>query len=167
MPLEISEDVVSLAYQSLGYFVMEGQKVGGREIDLLALRLGNDGAIQERLHVEVSISTRPIGVLRDKPGLASGRDPVAAAEAFAKKKFHDPSVLKAVETAFKSKDYKRVFVHGRLSKKAEPQLCVLRAQGIECTHVGKLVREAQQGSMRNRLQRAVEIADLLLGSEDA
>jgi hypothetical protein len=40
---------------------MEGKTVGSREIDLLALRLGDDGSIEERLRVEMSMSTRPIG----------------------------------------------------------------------------------------------------------
>ncbi len=48
MPLEISEDFVSLAYQSLGYFVIEGRKAGRREIDLLAIRLG---ALGKRSHI--------------------------------------------------------------------------------------------------------------------
>lgn len=105
--------------------------------------------------------------MRGEADLASGRDVVAAAKAFAKRKFLESSVVKAVEDTFKSKDYRRVFIHGSLTKKAWSQLDVLRTQGIECKHVGKLVREARGHMMGNRLQRAVEMAGLLIGGEDA
>ncbi len=160
MSLEISEDIVSLCYQCLGCFVIEGMKVGAREIDLLALRLNNDGSVVERLHIEVSISTRPIGVLRPKAGLASGSDPTEAAKGFAYKKFFAPNIRAAVQKAFRSDDYRRVFVYGRLTDAAQTQLDVLRNLKIECKSVRTLLEEALVGPVHNRLQRAVEIAAL-------
>ena len=56
MSLEISEDVVSLAYQNLGYFVIEGRQVGHGEIDLLGVKLGANGEIERRVQIEVQMS---------------------------------------------------------------------------------------------------------------
>ena len=166
MPLEISEDIVSLAYQSLGYFVIEGRGVGVREIDLLALRLGDNGQVAERLHVEVSVSTRPIGVLREKAPLGtSARHPDASAQAWAGKKFDQESVKKVVKSAFGTDNFKRVFVHGRLKEPA--QLKALEAKGIECVAIGDLVNRALESGTANRLRRALEISALLTGRTQA
>ena len=168
MPLEISEDLVSLAYQSLGYFVMEGIKVGVREIDLLAIRLGESGEVDHRVHVEVSISTRPIGVLRPEARLGkSASKPVESAKAWVKKKFEEESVVDAIRTTFRSKPYQRVFVYGRL--KDTSQLDVLKNEGIECRQIGELIHTALSSKatnrlkykIANRLERAAEIASLM------
>ncbi len=146
MAFEVSEDLVSLAYQSLGYFVIEGRKVGVREIDLLAVRLGVDGDVCERLHIEVQIGVSPIGVLRGQARLGtSNREPVKSVKDWMKKKFGEKSVKRHVKGAFCGKTYKRVFVHGRL--KDSSQLAALRKAGIECVSVRELVQEAyRQGA---------------------
>jgi len=161
MPLEISEDFVSLAYQSLGYFVIEGRKDGRREIDLLAIRLGEDGQVAERIHVEVSISITPVGFLRESPGLgSSGEDPAESASAWIKKKFMDPDIKQAVRKALGGEPDRRVFVHGRLHREEE-QLQAFRRAGIECKRIRDLVQDASTKGERNRLKRAVEIAKLV------
>ncbi len=160
MPLEISEDLVSLAYQSLGYFVLEGQRVGNREIDLLAIRLGADGIPDRRLHVEVQIGISPIGALSGRSGnLVANRRPVEAAQEWADKKYRTDSIAEAVRRAFGGQPYQMVFVHGAM--KAPEQLQVFEKNGIECVAIGELVREAVGRGNRNRLHRAVEIAALL------
>lgn len=160
MTLEISEDLVSLAYQSLGYFVIEGRKAGRREIDLLAIRLGEDGRVAERLHVEVSISITPVGFLRGKPGLgSSGMDPYESARDWIKKKFMDLGVERAVHRALGGKP-NRVFVYGKLNEE-EKQLKAFKEAGVECKRIGDLVREATEKRECSRLKRAVEIAELV------
>jgi len=165
MPLEISEDLVSLAYQSLGYFVMEGRKIGRREIDLLAIRLGADGTVVERKHIEVQIGLSPIGVLSGggKLGTAN-RDPAASAREWVAKKLDAAPIVQDVSAVFCRQPYTRALVHGTL--KDTSQLEVLRGLNIECEHIRALVTRAlSPGCAENRLQRAVGIAKLLLDKE--
>lgn len=164
MPFEVSEDLVSLAYQSLGYFVIEGRKVGTREIDLLAVRLGTDGDVCERLHIEVQIGVSPIGVLRARGRLGtSNREPLKSIREWMSKKFEEKHVLREVTEAFSGKPYKRVFVHGRL--KDSSQLAALREADIECVSVRELVQKAYQEGAKNSLHRAVGIALQLVGPD--
>ncbi len=161
MPLEISEDFVSLAYQSLGYFVIEGRKAGRREIDLLAIRLGEDGRVAERIHVEVSISVTPVGFLRAKPRLgSSGKDPAESASAWIKRKFTDRDIERAVHKALAGKPDRRVFLYGRLNNEEE-QLKAFEQAGMECKSIRNLVQEASMKGEHNRLKRAVDIAKLV------
>lgn len=161
MPLEISEDIVSLAYQSLGYFVIEGRKAGRREVDLLAIRLGQNGRVAERLHVEVSISITPVGFLREKPGVgSSGRDPTESASAWLKRKFMDPAIEPTVHRTLGGKPDRRVFVYGNLSREEE-QLKAFEQAGIECRSIGDLIHEASSKGEHNRLKRALDIANLV------
>lgn len=160
MALEISEDLVSLAYQSLGYFVIEGRKVGVKEIDLLAVRVGKDGEIEERLQIEISIGVSPIGVLRGRGKLGrSAQEPEKRAEEWREKKFGDRRVVREVAEAFRGKPYDRVFVHGQL--KDPSQLAVLGQAGIKCVEIGDLIRKAVTEGKPNRLHRAVGIASLI------
>jgi hypothetical protein len=160
MSLEISEDVVSLAYQNLGYFVIEGRQVGHGEIDLLGVKLGANGQIERRVHIEVQIGINPIGVLSGKQGdLGPNSDPWAAAEAWIERKY-EGKIKAAVEKAFGGQAYDKVFIYGKM--KADCQLSAFGSVGIECKGIGELVREAEEkGCPRNRLHRTVEIARLL------
>jgi hypothetical protein len=161
MSLEISEDVVSLAYQNLGYFVIEGRQVGHGEIDLLGVKLGADGQIEKRVHIEVQIGVNPIGVLGGKQGgLEQNREPLAAAEAWIDRKYRADRIEAAVKAAFGGQRPDRVFVHGKM--KDCGQLEAFKRAGIECVEIGRLVHEAEEkGCPRNRLHRTVEIARLL------
>jgi len=165
MAFEISESLVSLAYQSLGYFVIEGREVGHNEIDLLALRLGPDGSIAICLHVEVQIGINPIGVLGGRrKGLAqSNSDPDGGAREWIAKKFTNPKVAGAVRQAFCGRDYRRVFVHGLM--KDDAQLNTIAQCGVECRAIGDLVRDALTNGAPNRLKRAFGIAKLIAGSQ--
>ncbi len=161
MTLEISEDFVSLAYQSLGYFVIEGRKAGRHEVDLLAIRLAEDGRVAERVHVEVSISVTPVGFLRGKSGAgSSGKNPTESATAWIEKKFRHRDVEQAVASALGGKPDRRVFVYGKLQKEEE-QLKAFEQAGIECKTIRDLVHEASTKGEPNRLKRAVDIAKLV------
>ena len=49
-----------------GYFTIRGVKLGNDEIDILAIRPLSNGNI-ERRHIEVSVSTNPIGYFSPLP----------------------------------------------------------------------------------------------------
>jgi hypothetical protein len=160
MSLEISEDLVSLAYQSLGYFVSEGRKVGYGEVDLLAIKLGAGGEVEERLHVEVQIGTRPIGVLSGKSGsLAAAKDSAAAAQEWVQKKYRAPALTAELTKAFGGQPYRCVFVHAVM--KDPKQLEAFGDCEIECVHIRDLIQRAMAKGRPNRLHRAVSIARML------
>ena len=96
--MDIAEEVVSGCYQSKGYFVISGQRIGVKEIDLLAIKLDSKGNISERVHVEVQVSANPVGVLRDTAGLGkSGYNPKKSAKAYIDKKFLHDLIRKATK----------------------------------------------------------------------
>lgn len=169
MSLEISEDLVSLAYQNLGYFVIEGRQVGHNEIDLLCVKLGETGQIEERLHVEIQIGINPIGVLSGSQGdLSKNSDPVSAAKDWMKRKYigEGNKIKIAVKAAFGGHEPGRVFVYGNM--KNREQLEAFKRVGIRCKNIGELVRDAEKPKCpRNRLHRTVEIAKLLTDKEVA
>jgi hypothetical protein len=160
--LEISEDLVSLAYQNLGYFVIEGRQVGHNEIDLLCVKLGETGQIEKRLHVEMQIGINPIGVLSGNQGdLSKNSDPASAAKDWIERKYRGKGakVEIAVGEAFGGQKYERVFVYGKM--RDERQLKAFTEAGVRCKKISELVNEAEEGHTRNRLHRTVEIAKLL------
>jgi hypothetical protein len=146
MPLEIAEDLVSLAYQNLGYFVSEGRRLShNREIDLIATRPASGGDPGERLHVEVQFGIGPILPLDAERVLSKYIHPVVVAE---------------LGATFDGLPYRRVLVHGAM---AEPgQLEMFRSTGIECVHARDLVQRALAEGKVNRLHRVMAICRMLL-----
>ena len=158
--MDFAERLVSLAYQSLGYFVIEGASAGQKQADLLAVRIDAQDCVSERLHIEVQVSVNPVGVLRGQGALSSAAaGPEQAAGDYIQKKFLDVGLVSVVQQRLGSQDYTRVFVHGRLNDKA--QLDVFRARGIECVPIGRLIAKALSTKPVCELKRQVLVADLL------
>jgi hypothetical protein len=146
MPLEIAEDLVSLAYQSLGYFVSEGRRLGyNREIDLLVIRPAFGGDAEERLHVEVQLGTDPILPLSVERILS---------------KYTHPTVVAELAAIFGGLPYRRLLVHGAMAQPG--QLEVFRSSGIECVHAKDLIQRALAEGKVNRLHRLMAICRMLL-----
>jgi len=158
--VETAENLVAMAFQSLGYFVMTGVTSGLREADLLAVRLDEHGHVAERVHCEVSVSLRPIGVIRPRSRLGqSAHAPEESAGQYIDKKFFDPSIVSAIQSRLGGQATRRVFVHGRL--KAASQLEVFHARGIETWAIGSLVEEALRSAPTRDLDRMLGITELL------
>ena len=172
MGLEVSEDLVALAYQSLGYFVIQGLRFGRREVDLVGIQLGSEGTLKDRFHAEVQISVSPIGVLRG-PKMAIGEanaDPVRAAKDWFKHKF--PSPDPDLERVLGGGGYRRILVHGKMVRGKE-QREALDGIGVECVRIGDLIGDVSDagkpGKAPNRIgpfERVVGIAKLLIASGD-
>jgi hypothetical protein len=156
--MDFAERLVSLAYQSLGYFVMEGVPAGRNEADLLAIKLDNAGDMLERLHIEVQVSTNPIGVLRKGASLGDAASrPMEAAGEYIAKKFETPK--QTVVQKLGSSDYRKVFVHGEI--RDECQLAAFENEDIECRKVQDLIAEARSEAPVAEFRRQLETAELL------
>ncbi len=118
----------------------------------------------ERLHIEVQISTNPIGVLSGKGGdLKASKDPDAGAREWVQRKYQASHLKQVIASIFGNHPYRCVFVHGTM--KEPRQLGVIESCGVTCIPVGELVAQAVSACERdhnhNRLHRATEIARLL------
>ena len=141
-------------------FCCEGLCVGVREADLLAIKLDEKDRISERIHIEVQVSANPAGVLRNKSQFgSSSKFPIESAGEFIKKKYKNEKIMKAISMRFKTDNYKRVFIHGRLKDKS--QLKAFSNENIECIPIGKLVSEALKANPVRELIRTVQVAELL------
>lgn len=64
----LAEEIVEEWLNRNGYFTIRGLKVGRHEIDLLAVKITENGL--KRRHIEVQASSRPIGYVTKSPGSA-------------------------------------------------------------------------------------------------
>lgn len=143
--MNFSEQFVASAFQSLGYFVIQGLKVGVREADLLAIRINNGKP--EYYHIEIQVSHNPVGVLRAQSKFGqTAKNPMKAAKDFINKKFLQKDLVKAIEKCLGTRQYKRIFVHGIL--KETEQLRILKKRGIECIALESLLSEADKSSCK-------------------
>lgn len=139
--MNFGEQLVGAALQSIGYFVIQGLKVGVREADFLAIK-NRDGKM-EHFHIEVQMSYSPSGVLRAKsPYGNSVKEYQKAAEEFIEKKFFHPKLSKHIGKVLGTKNYKKVFVYGRL--KEPRQLEIFKKKEIQCISLKELIDEASK-----------------------
>ncbi len=156
----MAQSLVRSAYQSLGYFVIEGIKIGVREIDLLAVRLDSNSSVVERLHIEVQISSNPIGVLRDRSEFGETfKNPQASAKSYIQKKYNHKLIVNMIKSYFGKHKYCKVFVHGKL--KRPDQLDVFRKSGIETIAISELVKQALKADPVHELKRTMGVFGVL------
>lgn len=153
--MNFGEQFARAALESLGYFIIQGFKVGVREADFLAVK--RDGKSFKFFHVEAQISWSPSGVLRAQAKYEdSAKNWKKAAIDFSQKKFSQKKVLEAIKKCFGTDKYKRVFIYGKL--KEPRQISVLEKQGIKCISLEKLVEDARKnGQMTKAFTEIYEI----------
>lgn len=137
--MNFGEQLVRAALESLGYFIIQGFKVGVREADFLAVkRVGNSFKF---FHIEAQISWSPSGVLRAQAKYEnSAGNWKKAAKDYVKKKFFQKKILKAIEGFFGTDKYERILIYGKL--KEPRQIPIIEKEGIDCIAVEKLIDEA-------------------------
>lgn len=154
----LAEQLVEEWLHGRGYFTLRGLKLGVHEADLLGVRFV-DGQV-EAVHVEVSISTNPVGYLCNLTaedskslGLAVGSAKrrsdalvLSTAEAWVKKKFDHPSKVKAQDQLAKGVAFKKVFVHGKMNYREE--LDHIERLGVEVIPFEKVISEIPYGKFR-------------------
>ncbi len=158
--MNFAESLVGAALQSIGYLVIQGIKIGVREIDFLAVKKVGDKL--EYFHIEVSISYHPIGVLRKHAAFGtSGDDIENSASEYIDKKFFQPKVCQAIKLIFGTDKYKKMFIHGRL--KDYKQLEVFKKKGVGCLPLRELIKEAENSPYRtNGFVNFIEVSRIML-----
>ena len=137
--MNLGENLVGSALQSLGYFTIQGLREGVREADFLAIKIENKKTYF--YHIEVQLSHNPVGVLRPSARFGtSEKNPQKSAKGFIEKKFYQKKLCKKIEKVFGTKKYDRMFIYGRL--KNPKQLNIFEARGINCISIGELIQKA-------------------------
>jgi len=154
--MEISQTIVKAAYQSLGYFIIEGIKVGIREIDFLAVKLTNGKNVEERLHIESQISTNPIAPLRGQGKIKGAHNDVrAAAEDYVNKKYKNKKVVEVVKKYFGNNNYDKVLVYGKLNR--PEQLEMFNKLGVKTIAISELVNKAMAACPTHDLNGIISV----------
>lgn len=137
--MNFGEQFARAALESLGYFIIQGFKVGVREADFLAVK--RNGRNFKFFHIEAQISWSPSGVLRGQAWYGdSAKNWRKAARDFAQKKFFQKKVLRGIKECFGTGEYEKIFIYGKL--KEFRQISVLEKKGIKCVPLEKLVGDA-------------------------
>ena len=125
----LDEEIVEYWLNNNGYFCMRGIKTGLGEIDFLAVKPLEEG--YECLHVEVTVSFRPIGYIGGGPS-AKRRTPqevVAGVDSWVEKKFTDPKKALKRQELFPNATWGFVLVCANV--KHEEELALFEERGLE------------------------------------
>lgn len=158
--MEIAQSLVAEAYQSMGYFVIEGVEVGHREIDLLAIKTNGKNKVIDKLHIEVTVSINPVGLLRAESRIGKlSKNANTAAMGYINKKFNYKATVATVRKYFGS-NYRKVLIHGKVNK--IEQLETFKRNGIQTTFISDLVRKVKSESNLTRgFKRTVGIINVV------
>ncbi|MDP1652244.1 MAG: hypothetical protein Q8L56_05920 [Rhodocyclaceae bacterium] len=138
----LAESLVEEWLNRAGYFTVRGIRAGVDELDLLAVRPRQDGALEAR-HVEVQVSTNPVAYispLTDEQTKTLGKKKTSAwarpddvlqesVTAWVTKKYFSPTKLKARDRAWPGVHWTFQFVHGKARHPEEIDL--IASHGIE------------------------------------
>ncbi len=169
MPL-LAEQLVEEWLHGQGHFTIRGLKLGVHEADLLGVRFV--GGKAEGIHVEVSISTNPVGYMcnltaKDSKslGIAVGSAKRRSddllqktAAAWVEKKFCHPRKAEAKRQLARGVEFRNVFVHGLVNYPAE--LAHIASLGVDVVPFERVLAECQSGAFKTGGAGA-DIASLL------
>lgn len=157
----IAETLVEEWLNRSGYFTIRGVKVGNSEIDLLAVSPHE----AEGLHVEVSVSTRPMAYIgggnsakrRTQEEVRTGIDELAA------KKYHDDKVGDGKiavqrEALWPDLRWRFVFVHGLV--KYDEELQFIADRSIELVDMRRVLTDLRDRK-RPTLASSSEASDVV------
>ena len=166
----LAEELVEEWLNRQGYFTIRGVKVGVDEIDLLAVRFGEDGHIDCR-HVEVQASIRPISYISKMPKdlLTPGQGRTSARkrspeilEAGVKEwvhgKFHKPRKT-AMISSLLPREWSRELVVNNV--KYESELDLVAAEGIRVMRLRSIIRDLNETRFLVQSASGADFADLI------
>ena len=136
---DIFEEIVSNWLFLKGYFVVNNLKVGNNEIDMLAVKVTN-GAVVEKIHIEIQCSSDPIGYIGGSKS-AKSRNAKQVEEGvveYIDKKFLSKKTRKTVEKLLGEK-YLKWFICGKL--KDEFTVAAFKKHKIEVKRIWDIIEE--------------------------
>ena len=168
----LAESLVEEWLNRAGYFTVRGARFGVSEMDLLAVRPTSTGL--EARHIEVSVSTNPIGYispLTEDQARALGRSRTSAGKrtieiqevavsAWLEKKFKSKGKVDARNLAWPGLDWSLEFVHGAVRYPEE--LDLMRAKGIKTTSFFNVLFDLCNGeTVTHKGGAGTDIAEML------
>lgn len=146
-----------------GYFTIRGVKLGNDEMDILAIRILENG-VAERRHVEVSLSVNPIGYF--STGNAKRMNHVelsVAVNSWIRKKFDMPKKVQLLNS-LGSGLWSREFVIHRLRHQEE--IDMIAANGIKIWHLSEILKSLRSGKTRISKASGSDLLELISFSSD-
>lgn len=166
----LAEELVEEWLNRQGYFTIRGIKVGVDEIDLLAMRFGEDGSAECR-HIEVQASMRPVSYITaiPKKHRKDGRAATSAAtrspellkacvREWVEKKFTKPKKTKVIKALFPKQWRSELVVN---NVKFEDELAYIRAEGIEVMELPLIIEQLNNQQFPIQSASGADFADLI------
>ena len=138
--MDLIENIVSTWFQAKGYFLIQNLKVGVYEVDILAVKLGEEQKFIDAVHVEIQCSSNPIGYIGGSPSAKkrTAEEIEEGVQAYIDKKFEHPKTREVIERLL-GKDYRRMFVCGNL--KDESTIGFFKQKGVEVIRVWEIFED--------------------------
>ncbi len=162
--MDIIENIVAGWFNSKGYFLIKNLKIGVNEMDILAVKLGDDQKVNDAIHIEVQCSSNPIGYIGGTPS-AKKRDAIGVEEgvvAYIDKKFNNPKITEVINSLI-GNNYRKMFICGNL--KEEETIKYFEKNGIKVMRVWQIFKElkANEGEYKtgewNRYHQLLHLSD--------
>lgn len=167
----LAEEIVEEWLNRQGFFTIRGIKIGIQEIDLLALRICENGV--ECRHIEVTASVRPISYITDVPKeirSRTGRPPKSPTHRtteelqvgineWIEKKFNLPKKSKLRQKLYPGKWSYELVVHKILHHE---ELDLFREAGIKIIHLKDIVLELAKNKTVIERASGESLVDLVL-----
>ena len=152
---DIFEEVVASWLQINGYFIMQNIKYGfNNEIDILATKL----PINKVIHIEVSCSSNPVGILGTNK--AGEKNYERFALEYLEKKFFNQRVLDRINEISNKIQIERWFIHAKL--KEPKQLEIIQKKDIKTIPIDGVISDIKKSKLNvfsgdKRLKQLLDI----------
>ena len=141
--MDIIENIVNSWLNSKSYFTIQNLKLGVKEIDILAIKLGDDLKAKEAIHVEVSCSSHPVGYMGGSSSAKkrTSKEIEVGVKEYIEKKFNHKRIKPVVEKLI-GKNYKKWFICGVM--RDETTIDYFKKNGIEVFRIWDIFKEIKE-----------------------
>lgn len=172
----IAEEIVEEWLNRQGFFTIRGIKLGNDEIDLLAVKLGQDGVVECR-HIEVQASIRPVSYISRVPkeiqkienraansASRSDSDLIKGVEEWVYKKFKSEK-KEALRRKLYPGNWSSELVLNNVKKvgkdKVEKEVALIEGQGIKIIRLQKIIDALATTDIKKFPVKSAAGADLI------
>ncbi len=135
----LAEQIVQEWLTRQGYFTMRGLKIGVHEIDLLAAKHVGEGKWHHQ-HVEVQVSSRPVGYISGKTAKSRPPEQIkATVESWVQKKFNHPDKEKLRNRLSNTTDWEFLFIYGVV--RSDEEINLINKLGIKTISIEHVLDE--------------------------